>query len=566
MCEILVDDFSFLNAATEHPDAYIETGGFEAGLQFGNTQAVHRVVESLLRFDQIVHTDDWTSKELTIPVRVYGPHRAAIGDMTARLRLALQRPKRVYLVPCDGYGATAWWRIAWAQMDAVYDDLVLDLANPYADFMVRLGVEAFPHSTELFSAVADPDISDDVLWDVDVDEDDGWAASGGPITYSAGNYVGVNSDALSGTVDKLEKDSLVWDATDYTTISVEWSATDPGGGGVDYAATEPYMYIPDGIPTFGSKVARVDLTGGWFRDTFLLPDGLSAANAGIGVGLTGSTLDTDLRIRKITLAASSEAGKFQDLWFDMPGSAPTSTTITLTGDVDPGLLLYTCPNLPETTEMPIVYGTGSGLYPEGLYHLVCRFSTVGAVTGLHWEVTGSTFLGSDVIQSGDVEIEDMAGSSPAGGSQWVVLATDIVLPAQALPAGQLATANVEITKIGGTSVTVDDPMLLWMGNPLTGEMTAAYSILEPRAGHNVVQAAAPTPERPVWSLFTGTSLDGLYQEHRAIIEIGRHDVRPGKSRVFVALAGGGTPEVHIAAEAYPAWDYIVPPPSRWPSS
>lgn len=565
MCEILIDDFSLLNARPLTPDAYIETMGSEKGFDLGNSEAVHRVVESFLRFDQIDRIDDWAPKVQAIPIRIHGPHRAAIGDMAARARLALQRPRRVFIVPCDGWGAPSWCRIGWATMEPVSNDYALAPTGTdrFADFTIKLGTEAFAHSMETFSAVADTDIADEVLWDVDVDLDTGWVASGGTITYSAGNYVGVSSDGSALTVDKLEND-LVWDGLTYTTIAVEWTATDAGGGGVDYTETEPYMYVPAGVSTFGSKVARVDLGSGWFRDTFLLPDGLTATNPDIGVGVSGSTLDTDLRIRKITLASSAGPGPFQNLWFDVPGSAPTSVDITLTGDADAGLVLYTCPNLPETTLMPIVYEDAAGaLWPTGIYHLVVCVTLVGAVTGLRWEVNGETFDGSAVIQSGEVDVADLDDPS---ANKWTVLANDIVLPVQALPAGRLAEASITITNIGGTSVTVHDTLLLWMGNPLTGENSPAYTLLNLQAGRSIVRVEAPSPERPVWGVFGGNDVDELYQEHRTIVEVGRHDVRPGRSRVFLALAAAAAAEVLIEAEGYPAWDYLVPPKSRWPSS
>ena len=225
MCEILVDSFSLLNAALDDADMGIL--GSESGLSLGNAEMVHRVVDSLLRNDQIVSTVEGTGRQQTIPVRINGPHSAARADMAARLHKALQNPRKVTLVPCDGWGAEAWWRIQWASMEHVFDDFAARY-NDYQDYRITLGVDAWAKSTETFTWTLTPSGTDAFIWD-DIDLPGSAPFSGdislthgdvGCLVYTPGSIMADHPayNPLSATLTDMPEGTyhLIVDVTNYT--------------------------------------------------------------------------------------------------------------------------------------------------------------------------------------------------------------------------------------------------------------------------------------------------------------------------------------------------------------
>lgn len=150
MCELLINDtFSLLNASLDDADMGIL--GAESGLSLGNPQIVHSVVDSLLRNDQVVVTTEGTGREQAIPIRINADTSGARADMAARVHKVLQNPRKLTLIPCDGFGAPAWWRIQWASMEHKFDDFGAT-HNHYQDYTITLGVDAWAKSTELYTS------------------------------------------------------------------------------------------------------------------------------------------------------------------------------------------------------------------------------------------------------------------------------------------------------------------------------------------------------------------------------------------------------------------------------
>lgn len=179
MCELIIDDtFSLLNASLDDADMGIL--GSESGLSLGNAEIVHQVVDSLLRNDQVVITVEGTGRQQTIPIRVNGGISGARADMAAQVHKALQNPRKISLIPCDGFGAEAWWRVQWASMERVENDRDAKY-NGFQDYTITLGVDAWAKSTELYTATASPTSA--VVWtDLDIP---GSAPFAGDITVAA---------------------------------------------------------------------------------------------------------------------------------------------------------------------------------------------------------------------------------------------------------------------------------------------------------------------------------------------------------------------------------------------
>jgi hypothetical protein len=180
MCEILIDGFSLLNSDLDDADMGIL--GSDSGLTLGNPEIVHQVVDSLLRNDQIIDTVEGTGRQQTIPIRINGPHSAARADMAAQVHKALQNPRKVSLIPCDGWGAEAWWRIQWASMEYVSDDFAARY-NDYQLYTITLGVSPWALSTETYTATLTPSGTNPYVWgDLDIP---GSAPFAGDITVAA---------------------------------------------------------------------------------------------------------------------------------------------------------------------------------------------------------------------------------------------------------------------------------------------------------------------------------------------------------------------------------------------
>lgn len=569
MCEVLVDDFSLLNAHLD--DAKLSILGSDSGFDLGNPEPVHRAIESFLRGDSIVRTDDWTGRGQTFPIEVEGLNHAALADMAARVDLVLRsRPRVLTVIPCDPSGAPSQWRIQHARMEAITDDFRFKKQGIHR-YDVKIGVSSWAYSPEIYTAVADPNVAPEVVYDVDVDLDTGWAASGGTPTYVAGDYVGVSGAAMVGPELGWSAPSM-FDPSPFNLITLEWSAT--------FGSVQPVITNLLHQAVSGDRVSRVNQGSGWYADTFLIAPGAPALDGWV-IKATGSGATTYFRVRKITASSGALPGPVQDLWFDIPGSAPAAeAAVTLTGDVNGGLLLYTFPNLPETTEMPVVLAgslassvwtssTSVGkVWPEGNYHLLISFTTTGDVTALNWEVKGKVHAGSDVIQSGTVYTADMP-TGATSGDRFVTLATNIYLPAQAIPTGELADVSVRITETGSGSISaVRRVLLLWQGNPLTGEMSPAYTNIIPTGSGGpawtIIRAQQPTAERPIPSLLMGVDEASLYQESRAILAFGHHETPPGLFRVMAIQAGNAvSSEVTIEWSGKPGWHTHAVPSRRW---
>lgn len=542
MCELLIDDFSLLKSKLK--DASITQLGSEAGFNLGNAEAVHRVVDSMLKNDQIVHTDDWAGREITLPVWVEGDHRAALSDMAARLHLALHHPQKLTLVPCDGWGAPSWWRIQWATLDAVTDDFA-DAGNHYHAYNITLGVSAWARSTETYTSTGTNAAADDVLYDHSVDGSTGWAAING--TLDAGvDYVGVLSDGSSSTMDTLRQASLLWSpGTTYTHIVVE-AKVNPGtsgGTGIDGGGVFPRVGVYShgvGGTTFvavaTAVVSRTDLGSGWYREKLQLSYGLPALEGLQIVAQGGDPADQDLKVRKVSLTAGNTfPGGQGNLFVDVPGSAPTSGDLRVSS-IGSGLLLYTAPNLPE-----IVDGTA-----EGTYHLIANMSRTADCDRIDWSVS----LAGNVVQTGSVNVASLPYD---GNNGWVCFANNVYLPPA--PGGGF---SVSVQGWNGAAPVTVTYLKLWMENPLTG-YSASYTIAEPAPGANDFVFVAPTPARPVPSYL----LSGV-QDNSKLRAIGNHTLDPGMNRVFLAWVDmAAPPSVEVTWTGYPAWHTHAVPKSRW---
>lgn len=533
MCEVRVDDFSLLNSRL--PDASVAILGSDSGFIKGNAEAVHDIVGSLLRNDQIVHTTGGVAREQVIPIKISGPHSAARAAMAAKVHLALQNPLQVTIIPCDGWGAQAWWRIQYADMEYVGDDFN-EKFNGFIRYNITLGVDAWAKATEKHMVTGSNAVAPSVIYNWATTDSTGWAAENGTLDSGA-SYVGVNSDAVSATNDTLKKASLTWSPTGFTKITVECKVNPAAGLDSGSGTLYPSVQVLNGSDSWSAAatalVSREDLGSGWYAETLFLADGLPATINGLGIrAMGGARPDQDLKVRKVTLVAGSTfTSGMGTLFFDIPGSAPSATDITVS-DIGNGLLLHTAPNLPE-----VIDGT-----VEGTYAVVCDMTgTSGSMTDLLWSVSD----GTTVVQNGSVHLNDYPYNARTG---WVTIAHVYLPPAPGAP------KTVTVTGVGATFS--GQVLLLWIKNPLTG-YEASYTIIE--AGTDVLQIVAPTPARPAFSYL----IDGV-QINSRIRAKGDPVFEPGVQRLFVAYAGGSAPAtVEVTAELYPAFHTEVPPKVRW---
>lgn len=568
MCEVLIDDFSLLNSSLE--DARITPLGTDSGHTIGHAEAVHQVVDSFLRYARVVKTDDWGGRVQTFPIRITGAHRAARADLTARLRLALLRAKKVTIVPCDDWGAPGWWRIESSpKLVPVEDDFAALGPNGYDQYTIEVEVEAFTHSVDEYTAIADSGVDPSIIWDATIDDDTGWVALNGTLDYSAGNYIGITSDATN-LPDHLHNDTLtVVDPGDYSVLKVEAKWDFEYGGG------QSLLCESSGESGMGYS-SRVALGSGWYEYTFP-PYTLASLATGTRFRVHPENPDstaTNLKIRKIWLESAAPE-RIQNLWANIPGSAPVEGRIEVAGDVTAGMVLYTCPSLPATSQMPIEYDIAdpdtNQIWPAGTYHLLASMTSIGSAEDLEyvdWSINSAA-------QSGRVYRQDMHPAAVFGDQQvqadaFVTLATDIVLPTLGQPSGTLA-AVTDVTISGGfaapgsNTLTVVSALLLWMGDATTGDTSPDYTSVAEDASRGAVWIEGPTVDKPLPGVQLGDGTPGgMFQDNSLILAPGRHTILPGLQRFFVAFAGGPTnPEIQLGFRCYPAWDPYPVPSARW---
>lgn len=551
---MLIDDFSLLNASLS--DAHIEPLGFESGYDLGNPEAVHRVVEAqFLRNDQIVHTDDWQGRRMVLPVEIKGLHLGALADMDARIHLAMQRPQKVTLIPCDEWGAPSWWRVQWATFDAVTDDFAQVSDDPRHAYTITLGVEAWAHSVDPFTVVGTNAAPPLVLFDATVDTT-GWTAENGTLDVVPGSYVGMLSDGSSLTKDTLVHETEAWDPTGdgYTTIAVEAKVNTSGGvgdlpwpavsvQGRETAGGSPWETVTSTLES------RTDMGSGWYEEVLTI-SGSPSAMAGLKVIASGGSLaDQDLKVRKITLnAGNTLVGSSLDVFVDVPGSAPTRGDLTVTKN-GAGLFLYTFPNIPEALAQPIL-GSGGAVntLPEGTYHLIVD-GVSGTATKIAWEVK----IGSKVYQSGSIAKADL----PFGESGLVCIANNIYLPPAAVDPAYTGSVGVTLTGVDGT-LGHGTVLLPWVGNAQTGT-TATYTILGPGGdASSDFKYLAPSATRPQPAYL----VDGIQDDVQLRVS-GDHQLDPGPNRVFVYWSGFVPVDPEITWSGYPSWHTHAVPESRW---
>lgn len=550
MCELVIDDEFSMNGGSSLTDADLVTLGSDSGYDLGNPEAVHQIVDSLLRNDQLVRTIGWTGRQQTIPVKVTGSTRAARADMAARLHKAIQHPRKLTLNPCDGWGAPGWWRIQYASMVKISDDIA-DKINNYQRYNVILGVDAWAKATTKFTATATPgSFPPDVLWNA-TSGATGWAASGGTLVDSTPTSIGVSSSG-SAEFDRLSK-TLAWDTLGMAQaqLVVEWTA-----GDLSTNTNSPWAYDPTNPSvTIGyPEVSRTSLGSGWYSSALLVQGGRSFT--GIGLMRAQVSGSSDFTIRKVTLqqTALMASGTVQDLYLDIPGSAPADGDLTVTtSGGTPGLFIYQCPNFPEALQQPVLIKDSGGylgpfaapIFPEGTYHLIADIATIG--TGVvDWSVTMGSFS-----QSGSVILADLPYSTPG----LVCLANNIYLPPAAIDSTVTTPIAVTVTVSGGG--TTRNLYLPWMEDPLTGR-SAAY-ILTSASAATTFKYQAPTPNRPVPAYLFG----GIQENSKLRGVAGEFRFDAGVNRLMLGAQQSGAWDPTMTWSGYPAFHTDVVDESRW---
>lgn len=541
---LLDDEFSLFHAHLD--DAWIEVLGTDSGWDSGNPEPEQQVVAAFLRNDAIVHIDNWTGREFVIPLAVKGLSQAARDDMAARIKLALKRAKKLTVIPDGEMGAPSWFRIQWARFDKTPNDLKEKNAKEQA-WTIRLGVNAWAKSMDVYTTTGDNAIEASTIYDYTLDGTTGWAAINGTLDGAAVGCVGMQSDGSSATRDTLRNSTLMWDPAGYALITIEAKVNPYTGGG---AVGESGSLYPDvivyshgvgdtswNVVTTGPVLSREALGSGWYAETRALAYGLPALE-GLQIVSTGGDLtDQDLKVRKVTLEATntSDVGT-QTLWLDIPGSEATAGDITVS-PVGGGVLVYTPEAFADYPDYHPRLGTGG---PEGTYHLVIDAS-FGDAAQIDWAVGD---------QSGSVKVADLDWTDGL-----VCIANDISLPE--------GGGTVAVTAPGATTFSLTKSLLLWVGDPLTGE-TAGYTMTGPPSGSSTdaLQIVAPTAKRPVTTWLVG----GVYDPDvfRMTCE---HEIDPGRVRLFVAWAGATVPATAaVTWSGHPAWHTNAVPPHRWPQT
>lgn len=542
MCEIFAGDsitgFSLLNAVL--PDAETKILGSNSGFTLGNSdnaQAVHRIVDKLLR-----NGSDSPIRQQVIPIKVLGPHRGARGELAGRIRLALRKAKRITIVPCDGFGAPAWFRLESWNMDIVTEDYKAKYAGEQ-QYTITLNVDAWAKAEEKYTAEASNALPTITVWDAAVSGDAGWTVQNGTLDpASSTSWVGVLSDVSSGTQDGLRNATLAWDPSidgGYTLVAIEAkinpaSGLDVGGGGTIY----PGLYVQgyhagEWVNAATALVSRVDLGSGWYRETLHVLYGLPEMD-GFGVVATGGDpADQDVKIRKVTMAATNTFSSGAAVMFlNIPGSEPTEVDLEI-DRADPGVLVYTAPVFADYPDYSPLTGPG----PEGVYHLVIDRSG-GTASKLNVTVNGVLHRTIDL------------NALPYADTGFICVASDIYH-------SPTSPATVSVTGADG-SLSVHKTMWLWVEDVLTGQ-AGDYTMTGVVAGTPSLKINARTPERPVPSY----TINGI-QDDELIRAAGDHLIEPGWQRVLVAWHGSSSPAgADFKASLYPAFHTDVPPSTRW---
>lgn len=539
MCDLVVDEF---NLDTEGQDWSMWP--IAEGEDFGNPDAIEREIDTFLRLGSVAFIEGWTNREWTVRVKITGKSGAR-AEGAAALRAALQRPKRLTITPCDGWGAATWFHIWTAKLEYETNDFHA-LQGEYEIYRVTLKLSPFGMAEDLFTVSATPgSFATAAVWDGATDPITGWSATNGTLVDS-GVYMEVTGAASSALqqvthatfgINATQSDvaltvdmnrSVVERAWLYNTTTATWVESSSG----DYAS-----------PISGAN-----------RYLFTFPAG---NYAGIRIGGLTTAVGGVLKVYKITLADNANSGR--SFFVDTPGSAPTYASLTTSSTAS--LLLHTCeangesagysPEPTASSNIAVASGTGKaftmGTLPEGTYDVVALIGTPlsGSILDVAWDINGSgiTLPDTAAVQGGRLLID----APTAGGGADPFLA--VVARGITLPDG----ATTMTVRVSANTAALTRIWVMWTGNPLTGTQ-AEYTIVTP-ATAGVIEIDAPTPERPRPRLLVGGSHNGKY-----IKAWGEHQFY-GLMRVYVAdQTLTSTPTSTLSC--YPAFQQWAPPADR----
>lgn len=543
------------------------------GTEFGEPEAVTRIVTSLMVDGAAVAYDRDGNRTIPIKVRVNGPTLAAVAHGEAMLRRESKRLNELTWQPPDTFAFPSVYETYPSPMSRLSDgDWDLDeKVRRVRTF--RLSLTCGPFARSLNPVVIDQLASGSTTTSVDTcDSATGWTGTrnGAPTTAE-----GPTTLWEAGAVSVMELSDTegfapeAWTMTrtgavDFSTtpyLEVEVTTLDAKGG-AQLSVSAHLNGSPEPLPilqvrrlTDGSQYFRVtfDTRGvaatsitfkhtsvagyGFVWQGFLvrniarsnvMPNVSSARQVSRIIEVDGTERTTaSLRVKSATSADLGHT--LVATWPEMSaGFSPSMRQWRASGNTVVADSATISGSREAIGPSAVSFGVPASSIPAGAYQLIARLRSVGATGSLNvfWEAGTSI---ESVLLDGTISGSHDASFPVLGRWEMVPLGT-LVLPVIAANAGDLFMG---INHAGSTQVEYDEVWLFPIGED------CAISGADVTATHYWCDAPDHTESNPSFRIGNTDDRSNARSPGMATIAKGVHSMRPGQMVVFVAATVDG---------------------------